>query len=289
MAEYTAYRATKAFHIGQIRADVKPGDVLLFNGVSTQIAGTTHTIPLVEKVIKAGWLIPAPDAFALVVAPPTLEPEAKPEPVVPFASPEAKAADGVRPEAGKQHVWEGGPGGDWLNSEDGKTCKVCGVTLLAEGRLIRADRMRGNGKQQFHYRDAHGVQFSSFTELSCPAYIGDAASAAAQTKEVVRNVRGQVDAVEGRVDGVEGRVETVEARLQRLEAENELLQQQLAERPLVDATQVAEALYALMERKVAESKALGDGGVKYLPLPSVDEVTQEIRVPVPVLREDERK
>lgn len=285
MAEYTAYRATKAFHIGQIRVDVKPGDVLLFNGVSTQIAGNTHTIPLVEKVIKSGWLVPAPDAFALV--PSGIEPEAQPaaEPI-PFASTEAKVADGKRPEAGKQHVWESGPG-SWLNSEDGQTCQVCGVTLLPEGRLIRADRMRGNGKQQFHYRDAHGVQFSSFTELSCPAYIGDAASAAAQTKEVVRNVRGQVDAVEGRVDGVEGRVETVEARLQRLEAENELLHQQLAERPLVDATQVAEALYAILERKVAATKTLGDGGVKYLPLPSLDEVTQEIRVPVPV--EIERK
>jgi hypothetical protein len=286
VADFTPYRATKAFHIGQIRVDVKPGDVLLFNGITTQIAGVTHTIPLVEKVIKAGWLIPAPEAFALVVAPVVApEPEVKPEPVAPFASGEAKAADGNRPEAGKQHVWGGSPS-DWLNSEDGMTCKVCGVTLLNEGRLIRADRMRGNGKQQFHYRDAHGVQFSAFTELSCPAYIGDAASAAAQTKEVVRNVRGQVDAVEGRVDGVEDRVETVEARLQRLEAENELLQQQLAERPLVDATQVAEALYALMERKVAESKALGDSGVKHLPLPSLDEVTQEIRVPVPITVED---
>jgi len=287
MAEFAAYRATKAFHIGQIRVDVKPGDVLLFDGVSTQIAGATHTIPLVEKVIKAGWLAPAPDAFALAVPVPTPEVEAKAEPI-PFASPEAKAADGVRPEAGKQHVWEGGPN-DWLNSGDGMTCKVCGVTLLPEWKLIRTDRMRGNGKQQFHYRDAHGVQFSSFTELSCPTYLGDAASAAAQTKEVVRNVRGQVDAVEGRVGGVEDRVETVEARLQRLEAENELLMQQLSERPMVDATQVAEALYAIMERKVAESKALGEGGVKYLPLPSVDEMTQEIRVPVPVvvLREDE--
>lgn len=280
MSMFVSYKAVRAFHIGQIRLDVKLGDVLLFDGVNTQIAGTTFTIPLVEKVIKAGWLTVIPTNFALTVA----ASQAAEKQIVrsdkdaaQFIHPEAKAADGVRPQAGKQHVWDTA---DWLNSEDGFTCKVCGATKLHEGSFIRLDLKRGNGKQLIHYRDAHGREISSHTELSCPIWVGDVTSTLAQTKEVVRNVRSQVDVVEGRVGGVEARLETTEDRLLRLEAENELLQQQLIEKPIIDATQVAEALYALMEKRLASTKVTIIDDVKYLPLPNFDDVIQEIKEPV---------
>jgi len=115
----------------------------------------------------------------------------------------------------KEHVWEAY---DWLNNTDGsRVCRVCGVTEVTNA-VIRVDRVG----LPFHYRDAHGVAFSSMVEIPCPAYVGDTAGAVAEAKMRVRDVT-------HRVTGVEDRVESVEDRLARLEAENEELRAQVSE------------------------------------------------------------
>lgn len=113
----------------------------------------------------------------------------------------------------KEHVWES----DWLNNPDGsRVCRVCGVTEVTNA-VIRVDRVG----MPFHYRDAHGVAFSSMVEIPCPAYVGDTAGAVAEAKMRVRDVT-------HRVTGVEDRVESVEDRLARLEVENEDLRAQVS-------------------------------------------------------------
>lgn len=136
----------------------------------------------------------------------------------------------------KKHVWDS----DWLNNPYGsKTCRVCGVTWVGGGRNnhltgnVRADRMQvdDEGKKKepmYQYIDIHGKRVNSFKELSCPIWIGDPASAAAQAKEGVRNVK-------GRVGVVEERMETVEDRLDRLEAENAALRDDLDRKQEIDA------------------------------------------------------
>ena len=136
-------------------------------------------------------------------------------------------------ETPKEHQWDTG----WLNHSPGEaTCKVCGARRVTT--LIRADRQMPNGKQLYHYEDCHGNRISTFEELSCPIYIGDPGSAAATAKEGVRKVK-------HRVSGVETRVDTVEARLARLEAENEILREQIARGPLIDAITLIEGLREL--------------------------------------------
>lgn len=248
---FTSYRATRSINLGQIREDLRPGDIIDFDGVLTRVRGKEHRIANTGVLIMSGWLVPADAPLVPVMTPPPPPPApapsgpAKPEerhPVLASMSPEAKEADGKRPKANQQHVWGGGPNSpDWLNSLDsgGRTCRVCGVT--ENPSLIRADRMRGNGKQQFHYVDAHGNAITSFEELSCPTYLGDPGSAAAIAKEHVRRVR-------GRVDEIDGKLETVDDRLDKLEADNEFLRQRLLEQPILDANMVAEALLIIAQK-----------------------------------------
>lgn len=274
MTDFKPYRATRTFHIGQIRSDIAKDTVVWVKGLTLQINGTEHHVEMLPKILVAGWLAPTEVQPQLPVQYEEPSPQ-EPNTTIPFASKEAAKVDGQKVAPLRQHVWESG----WLNGDDGPTCKVCGVTLLTQ--VIRADRQRGNGSQQYHYRDALNNLVTSPTELSCPVFLGDPGSAAIQTKEVVRNVKHQVE-------GIDIRVESVEERLGRLEAENELLQQQLAARPVIDAQQVAAAFMDMLVQRAAQIKT-GEGDTKYLPLPVLDisDITEIERILVPVSRDEQ--
>lgn len=243
------YRATRTFNIGDIRQEIPRGEIVQVepDGVGCFIRGKHYRVQLLGSMISGGFLAKVDEDEAQLPAvrtpllPTVGAPVPKPEELnaqggkIPFASPEAKVASGIRPVANKPHVWDSA---DWLNSMGGVTCKVCGVTKVSD--VIRADRMRGDGTQQHHYRDAHGNNITSFEELSCPTYLGDPGSAAALAKEHVRRVR-------GRVDDVEVRVETIEERLTRLESENVVLRDMLADQ---------DALAEIVLAKLVERKAL---------------------------------
>lgn len=262
----TPHRATRDIHLGGLRMSLRQGEVILAHadGATVTIRGKAHLLPVLDALITSGALkaepaavgaqLPAVTARALPAqAPAPAAPDPKPLNArgerVPFASPEALAANGVRPEAGRQHVWDGA---DWLNNTDGPVCKVCGVTKLSEGRLILVDRQRGDGTQQHHYRDAHGNMITTFEELSCPVYVGDANSAAATAKEHVRRVRGRID--------------EVETRLARLEAENLALREALLAQPT--AEDIMEALQRKLQPVAAAPLAL--------PAPAFDAEAEEV-------------
>ena len=245
-----SYRAARTFNIGDIRQEIPQGEIVQVepNGVHCIIRGTRHKVALLESMISSGFIVKADEdetaqlpAVRPSLLPAVNSPLPRPEErnaqgeKIPFASDAAKMASGARPVADKPHVWDSA---DWLNSMDGVTCKVCGVTKVTS--VIRADRMRGNGTQQHHYRDAHGNDITSLEELSCPTYLGDPGSAAALAKEHVRRVR-------GRVDNVEVRVETIEDRLARLESENVALREMLSNQ---------DAIAEIVLAKLVERKAL---------------------------------
>lgn len=275
MSLYKTYRVTKDLSLGQIRRVFQVGETIEFNGSMTRINGVEHRISTIDLIINNKWLVPVYEETAITIAAPQLpavvieKPVEKTEPLVriPFASKEAKEADGVRPVANKPHVWSGGGVGDWLNSEDGPVCKVCGVTKLTN--LIRADRTRGDGKQQHLYRDATGNLLTSLEELSCPTYIGDPGSAAALAKEHVRRVR-------GRVDEIDGKLETVDDRLTRLEEDNEFLRQRLIDQPVLNAEMVAEALLIIASKANAAPKIAER--IRMLLLPTIEK--EEILSPL---------
>ena len=243
---FTSYRATRDITLGQLRRTLRAGAVVEFDGATTRVDGREHRISTMDAIIENKWLVPLSDVAGtvLTVAPPTLPVVLAPPPPlapkvegnpIPFASKEAARAAGVRPGANEQHVWIAADYG----SAD-LLCRVCGVTW--EKSLIRADRTQGNGKQQFHYRDAHNQLITSFEELACPTYLGDPGSAAAIAKDQVRKVR-------GRVDTVEEHLGTVDDRLNRLQADNDFFRQRLLEMPVLNAEMVADALAILAERQ----------------------------------------
>lgn len=309
---FTAYRATRSIHLGQIRQDLAPGDVIEFDGRIARFKGKEHRISTMDAIIGNGWLVPVtPEASVPATFTPNLpavrvpdeplpikQPRAPQEPNhatpahqdqelnlkgerIPYASPEARAASGKRPMSNQKHVWnDTGPSPDWLNSSDGsRTCKVCGVTMRTD--LIRVDRRRGDGSQQFHYVDAHGNSIVAFEELACPTYLGDPGSAAAYAKDQVRKVR-------GRVDDVEDKVDSIEDRLTRLEAENQALRAALAERPVLDADMVAEALLRLAEQAKASKQietVQARGEAYQIPMTILDVVGE--RMPEPAVIEAE--
>lgn len=297
---FTSYRATRQINLGQLRHTLQPGDVVEFDGRTTRIGGKDHTVPTTDGIIQAGWLVPltpvATEPAPLAVAVPGA---AMPQPVekaprkpqeasyatppredqgldkggnkINYASPEARAASGKRPNPDQKHVWNtAGPAPDWLNNLDGgRTCKVCGVKERTD--LIRADRMRGDGTQQFHYTDAHGNNIVAFEELSCPTYLGDPGSAAAYAKDQVRKVRGRVDDAEDKLDDHDSKFETVDERLARLEADNDFLRRRILETPVLDAQMIAEALLILANRARPDgSHLLGEKVRALLPAPALD-------------------
>jgi hypothetical protein len=251
---FITYRATRDITIGQLRRTLRAGEEVRFDGTSTCVFGQTHIIPTMDAIIESKWLVPVDAGAALVVSAPSL-PAVTAEPVVsqppalniqgepiPFASPQAARASGVRPAANQKHVWDSGSPNtpSWLNNMDGRTCVICGVT--ERSNLIRADRKRGDGTQQFHYTDAHGNAIVALEELSCPTYLGDPGSAAAYAKDQVRKVR-------GRVDTVEEHLGTVDDRLNQLQADNDFFRQRILEMPRLNAEMVADALVILATRQ----------------------------------------
>lgn len=324
---FVSYRATRQINLGQLRRTLQPGDLVEFDGRTTRIAGQAHVVGTMDAIIKEGWLVPVdadPVGTSLAVAPAQLPSvaaqEAAPEvakvprkPQVPnhvsparedqelnkrgekisYASPEARAASGKRPAPSQKHVWNtGGVSPDWLNNLDGgRTCKVCGVTERSD--LIRADRQRADGSQQYHYVDAHGNAIVSFEEMSCPTYLGDPGSAAAYAKDQVRKVRGRVDDVEDKLDTVDGHLESVDERLARLEADNDFFRQRLIEQPVLDAEMVAEALLIIAAKARPDGRtALAERVRALLPAPALDPevlrpVLDEILVEAEVVEDDE--
>lgn len=304
---FVTYRATKDISLGQLRRGLRAGDLVEFDGTTTRVDGKDHRISTMDAVIQNKWLVPvgAPpvEEHALTVmgvnlpavvdvavepvktprkpqepnhAPPAREDQALDTrgEKIGYASPAARAASGKRPAPSQQHVWGGGSttaAPDWLNADGGRVCRVCGVTELRPGDLIRADRKRGDGSQQIHYRDAHGNQITSFEELSCPTYLGDPGSAAAIAKDQVRKVR-------GRVDDVEDQLETVDERLAQLESDNGFFRQRLLEQPVLDATMVAEALLLIASGRVGGKNVLAER-VRAL-LPDYGEIVPDILRPV---------
>lgn len=274
------YRATRdILSFGQPRIGVTRGDLLLVGGGTVRIREKEYVVPTIDDVIKLGWLVLVEEETSLVLAPPTLPAvlapldtaaptKAEPPKRISFASPEAKELSGRRPPADQPHVWGSGnkDAPEWLNSADGsRQCRVCGVT--ERPGLIRADRTRGDGSQQFHYVDAYNNAITSLEPLSCPVYLGDPGSAAAVAKEHVRRVRGRVDVVEGAID-------EVQARLDQLEADNAFFRNQLLERPILDAAMVAEALLLIASRSGATPQ-LADRIRGLLP-----EAAEDVLVPV---------
>lgn len=247
---FQTFRATKDISLGQLRRVLRAGDLVEFDGTTTRVDGREYRVPVMDAVIANKWLVPnvPMEEAALILSAPAQLPVA-PTPTaalvppeernvqgerIPFASPEAKAANGKRAKANTPHVWIA----DDFGSPN-RLCCVCGVTERRD--LIRADRKRGDGTQQIHYVDAHGNAIVALEEFGCPVYLGDPGSAAAYAKDQVRKVR-------DRVDGVEEHIESVEERLARVEADNEFFRQRLLERPTLDAEMVAEALLIIAAR-----------------------------------------
>ena len=172
-----------------------------------------------------------------------------------------KTPDGKENIGDKPHQWES----DWLNHPNGgATCRVCGCTKRTD--LVRADRSRPGEKTQLnHYVDAAGNAISTFEELSCPVWIGDPGSAAAQAKEGVRKVKGRVGDVENKVEVVEDKVESLEDRMARLEAENEALKAEVARKQEVDVTILMEWLTELAQQAARSRsiEAVEARGVQY--------------------------
>ena len=272
---FRKYRATKNIALGQLRRTLHTGDIVEYDGLVTRIAGQEYTLPTMDEVLSHKWLILVEEERADIVqveattvsyltpvlpAPPPSASDVNAHgDRITFASPEAKSANGRRPKANAQHVWDSDSPThqpSWLNNLNGRTCVVCGVT---ETQNIRVDRQRADGRKVFSYEDAHGKKITSFEELSCPTYIGDAESAAAIAKDHIRRVR-------GRVDDVEDRLETVDDRLTRMEADNDFLRQRLLDRPILNAEMVAEALI-LLATKSADRPGLAEQVRALLPAP----------------------
>jgi len=182
----------------------------------------------------------------------------------------------------KKHVWES----DWLNHPYGdKTCKVCGVTWAGGGPNSRhtgniwTDRVQlkadGSKQNMYIYRDAHSKEITSFTELSCPIWVGDANSAAATAKEGVRTVKRAVK-------GVEHRVDSMEDRMTLLERENAALRAELDTKTIVDTQAMMEFLFNLAQQARAsrEVEAVEARGVAYevpkLMVDVIDAITLDI-------------
>lgn len=282
---FTSYRATRDISLGQLRRTIRAGDVIEFDGATTRVDGRDFRISTMDTIIANKWLVPrdevagtaitvsAPALPALPVEPSIPLPPPKGElnqqgERIPWASAQAKAANGTRPAANQKHVWDSGnpnsPG--WLNNTEGRTCVICGVTELWPSKLIRADRARADGSQQIHYVDAHGQAITALEELSCPTYLGDPGSAAAYAKDQVRKVR-------GRVDTVEEHLGTVDERLNQLQADNEFFRQRILETPRLNAEMVADALVILATRQGQTPQLAEQLRILLLPAPTLaDEV-----------------
>lgn len=289
------YRATRDISIGQLRRTLRAGDVVEFDGVVTRVDGHEHRISTMDTIIGNKWLVPLDsEATAIVVSAPSLPTASSvesstPPPKelvdrqgerIPWASPQAKGANGTRPAANQKHVWDSGnpnaPG--WLNNTEGRTCVICGVTELWPGKLILADRKRADGSQQIHYVDAHGQKIVALEELSCPTYLGDPGSAAAYAKDQVRKVR-------GRVDTVEEHLGTVDERINQLQADNDFFRQRLLEMPRLNAEMVADALVILATRQGTAPQLTEQLKMLLLPAPPLVEPDLIEREREPVLVE----
>lgn len=148
----------------------------------------------------------------------------------------------------KPHKWSS----DWLNHQNGEqTCSVCGVTLLAEGAVVRADMIPGGNHRIYNYIDCLGRPLSSMMELSCPTFAGvgsNGASVSVEAKEIARLAR--VESAKA-----EQKLSALDARVVQLEAANAALQQQIAAATQIDVRQLAVALMELAEKAKAD-KAL---------------------------------
>lgn len=191
----TRYKLTSNLHVGSLRRLLKAGTPITFDGQVAQVEGTRDSIPLFDNLIEKGFARPWTEEDG--------EPDVTPEKKRTMTDKEKwlqvnKDADGWR-----EHTWDKADFG----STD-KTCTRCGVTLLQS--VVLVDRKRADGSYELNYRDARGVQFSSSHPLACPAYAGDAASAAVSAKQEVTRVRQQLGAVDAHLETVDTRIGAVE-------------------------------------------------------------------------------
>lgn len=177
----------------------------------------------------------------------------------------------------KEHIWEGSTRGQpaWVNSFNGdRTCTVCGCTLLSEGAVVNADRQLTSGRR-YVYRDVLNKTVTSFQPLSCPVFVGDAASAAAQAKETARETKIETAKTQKALNAVE-------ARIVQLEQENKALREQVGTVTQIDLTMLAQKLLELAQ-VAKENQALKavqtEEGVYQVPKELVD-VIDIVGVPV---------
>jgi hypothetical protein len=59
---FQPFRATDNIHLGAIETNVVKGEVVLFDGSVTKIAGQDHSVPSMIAAIKEGWFVPESSA-----------------------------------------------------------------------------------------------------------------------------------------------------------------------------------------------------------------------------------
>lgn len=197
----TRYKLTSNLHVGSLRRLINAGTPIMFDGQVARVEGTRDSIPLFDNLIAKGFARPWLEEDG--------EPDVTPEKKMAMTDREKwlqvnKDVDGWR-----EHTWDKAEFG----STD-KTCTRCGVTLLQS--VVLVDRKRADGSYELNYRDARGVQFSSSHPLACPAYAGDAASAAVSAKQEVTRVRQQLGAVDAHLETVDTRIGAVEDTVSEL-------------------------------------------------------------------------
>lgn len=199
----TRYKLTSKLHVGSLRKLLEAGTLVLFDGKTALVEGTHDRVPLFESLIEKGFARPWKEEDG--------DPESIPErkPKTAMSDKERWLQVNKNVDGWREHTWEKGEFG----SSD-KTCSRCGVTLL--NSVVFVDRKRADGSYEINYRDARGVQFSSSHPLACPAYAGDAASAAVNAKQEVTRVRQQLGAVDTHLETVDSRIGAVEDTMSEL-------------------------------------------------------------------------
>jgi len=59
---FLPFRATDNIHLGAVETNVAKGQVILFDGSVTRIAGQDHSVPSMIAAIKEGWFVPEASA-----------------------------------------------------------------------------------------------------------------------------------------------------------------------------------------------------------------------------------
>jgi len=59
--EFYSFRATVKVHLGKLSTDIRPGDVIQFDGTTLRLGGADHNYPELRGGVRVGWLVPSGD------------------------------------------------------------------------------------------------------------------------------------------------------------------------------------------------------------------------------------